>query len=153
MSNSSEALSCEGGGESFACGPSELNIVFPNGKYCSAGMLGDVVEITQSAEPGGSRLYPTPAQLLWASVGARVGFAVSRFCEKTNIPWEQVKVVESIHHDAKGAVCEIDFVFQVPLDFPAAYQWDVIRAAEQCLTQREIKARPEIKFRVVLAKN
>ena len=153
MSTLSKARSCEGEGNAVVCGPSELNIVFPKGEYFSAGMRGNVVEITQSVDPGGARLFPTPAQLLWASVGTRIGSAVSRFCEKQNIPWDHVKVVESIHHDAKGAVCEIDFVFQVSLDFPAAYQWDIIREAEQCLAQREIKDRPEVKFRVVLAKN
>lgn len=130
----------------------DLTVTFPDSHHIDARMNETIVITTRSGLKEDVQDVPTPVQLFLASIGTCIGSAVLRFCSRIGIDFKCVKIVEHIQQDRSGELESIGFDILVPLDFPVAYQWDMVRVAEKCFVRRSLSDTPEVTVRVVLDK-
>lgn len=127
----------------------EMEIRFPGGKKVEA-MFDDFIVVTdQPVIDGGSASAPSPFSLFLASIGTCTGYYVLSFCQKNNIPTEQMKLTARfLRHPTTHLVENIQIDIQVPQDFPEKYKNAVIKAAGVCSVKRHLEQPPQINITV-----
>lgn len=126
-----------------------MQIRFPGGKKVQA-VYDDMTVLTdQPVIDGGSGSAPSPFDLFLASIGTCAGYYVLSFCQKNNIPTEQIKLTaQFLRNPATHLVENIAIDIQVPKEFPEKYKSAVIKAAGLCTVKRHLEQPPQIDITV-----
>jgi putative redox protein len=127
----------------------EMEIRFPGGMKVEALFDGYMVKTDQPVADGGLGTAPAPFDLFLASIGTCTGYYVMSFCQKNNIPTQNVTLHASMQRNQKTHLVEhCDITIRVPNDFPKKYENAVIKAAEVCTVKRNLQNPPQINIRV-----
>lgn len=126
-----------------------MQIRFPGGKKVQA-VYDDMTVLTdQPVIEGGSGLAPSPFDLFLASIGTCTGYYVLSFCQKNNIPTEEIKLAaQFLRNPATHLIENIAIDIQVPKEFPEKYKNAVIKAAGLCTVKRHLEQPPQIDITV-----
>ena len=128
----------------------EMEIRFPGGKRVEANFNGLVVRTDQPVAEGGAGSAPSPFELFLASIGTCTGYYVMSFCQKNNIPTENMKLTASIQRNPQTHLVEnIRIDIHVPKEFPEKYKHAVVKAAGACAVKRHLEKPPTITITVV----
>lgn len=128
----------------------EMEISFPGGKKVEATFGGHVVKTDQPVVDGGSESSPSPFELFLASIGTCTGFYVLSFCQRNNIPTEDLRLTARIERNpGTYLVEEIRIDIHLPSGFPEKYKNAVVKAAEVCSVKRHLERPPRIDIAVV----
>jgi putative redox protein len=124
-------------------------IRFPGGKKVEA-LYDDLTVLTdQPVIDGGSGSAPSPFDLFLASIGTCTGYYVLSFCQKNNIPTEQMKLIaQFLRNPTTHLIEDIHIDIQVPKEFPEKYKNAVIKAAGLCTVKRHLEKPPQINLTV-----
>ena len=127
----------------------KMEIVSAGGKKVNARYRGFTIETDQSKEYGGDGSAPEPFDLFLAAIGTCAAINVIVFCQKRNIPTENITLIQ---HDEKNPETnmreKITIEIKLPPEFPAKYRKAVIKVAEQCAVTRHIFNPPEFDIQV-----
>lgn len=132
----------------------EIKITFPGGKRVNAEFEGFVIKTDQPVKYSGENSTPSPYDYFLASIGTCAGFFVLSFCEKRNIPTENISLAERLEYgktkDGKTFIEKIVLEIIVPPDFPEKYHNALIKVADQCSVKKTILSPPkfEVKTKV-----
>jgi len=127
----------------------DMEITFPGEKKVDARYDGFTVKTDQSIADGGSGAAPSPFDLFLASIGTCTGYYVLSFCQKKNIPTQNITLHASMQRNQKTHLVEhCDITINVPNDFPKKYENAVIKAAEVCTVKRHLQNPPKIDIKV-----
>ena len=123
----------------------DMEITFPGGKKIDASYKGFTIKTDQSVYGGGEGSAPEPFTLFLASLGTCAGIYVLSFCQQRNIDTEGLKIIQRMERDPEARLIgKITLEICLPPTFPEKYRNAVIRAAEQCTVERQLKNPPEI---------
>lgn len=132
----------------------EIKITFPGGKRVNAEFDGFVIKTDQPVKYGGENSAPSPYDHFLASIGTCAGFFILSFCEKRNIPTENISLVEHLEHgktkDGKTFIEKIVLEIIVPPDFPEKYHSALIKVADQCSVKKTILNPPKFEVRTMV---
>jgi len=127
-----------------------MEIRFPGGKKVEALFNGFTVTTDQPVADGGSGSAPSPFDLFLASIGTCTGYYVLSFCQKNNIPMENIRLAAHFQRNPGTHLVEnVRIDIHVPKDFPEKYKNAVIKAADVCTVKRHLKNPPQIDIAVV----
>lgn len=132
----------------------EIKITLPGGKKVKAEWNGFYIETDQPVKDGGQGTAPSPYDYFLASIGTCAGFYVLSFCQKRDIPTENITLIQKLQYnkkpDGKEFLEKIIIDIIVPNDFPEKYHDAIIKVAEQCAVKKTIMNPPifEIKTKV-----
>ena len=123
---------------------SKIVITSGGGKKVNAEYRGFTIETDQSILNGGEGSAPEPFSLFLASLGTCAGIYVYSFCEKRNIPTDDVRIIQTHHkrEDGKG-IGRISLEIKVPQNFPEKYRKVLIEAAGLCAVKKAIQNAPD----------
>ena len=128
-----------------------MEITFGGGKIITAIYNGHSIKTDQPLDNGGENTAPAPFDLYLASIGTCAGIYVKSFCDKRNIPTDNIRVFQNIIWDEKTDLpSDITIELKLPPDFPEKYRESVISAAELCKVKKSIANPPE--FKVITSK-
>ncbi len=128
----------------------EMEIRFPGGKKVEALFDKYTVTTDQPVVDGGSGSAPSPFDLFLASIGTCTGYYVLTFCQKNNLPTEEMKLTARFLRNSTTHLVEnICIDVQVPREFPEKYKKAVIKAAEVCTVKRHLEQPPRIDIKVI----
>ena len=128
----------------------EMEISFSGGKKVEATFGGYVVKTDLPIVDGGSESSPSPFELFLASIGTCTGFYVLSFCQRNNIPTEDLRLTARIERNpGTHLVEEIRIDIHLPSGFPEKYKNAVVKAAEVSSVKRHLERPPRIDIAVV----
>ena len=123
----------------------EMEIRFPGGKKVEALFNDFTVTTDQPVADGGSGSAPSPFELFLASIGTCTGYYVLSFCQKNNIPTENMRLTASIQRNSGTHLVEnIRIDIHIPREFPEKYKNAVVKAADACAVKRHLDKPPKI---------
>lgn len=123
----------------------KMEIFFEDGKKVNARFNGNVIKTDQPREAGGENSAPAPFDLFLASIGTCAGIYVKSFCMKREIPYDDIKILQSMEFDpAKGLITNINLDIELPENFPVKYKDAVINSANLCAVKKHFLAPPVI---------
>ncbi len=109
----------------------------------SAQFDGLTLDTDQKEKYGGEGSAPEPFNLFLASIGTCAGFFVFAFCQKRNIPTDNIRIRQTHHRRETGSGLEkISLSIEVPPDFPEKYKQALIKAADLCPVKKQIQDAP-----------
>jgi len=124
----------------------EMEIVPTVGKRVNAHFEGFTVMTDQSKEYGGEGSEPEPFQLFLASIGTCAGVNIVVFCQKRDIPTDDIKIILRDFRNPETRMRDrITIEIQLPAYFPEKYKKALIRAAEACSVKRHLSKSIEFK--------
>jgi ribosomal protein S12 methylthiotransferase accessory factor len=130
--------------------PMDMEIRFPGGKKVEASFDNYTVKTDQPVSDGGTGSAPSPFDLFLASIGTCTGYYVLSFCQKNNIPTQNITLHASMERNQKTHLVEhCDLTINLPNDFPKKYTNAMIKAAEVCTVKRNLQNPPKIDINVV----
>ena len=120
-----------------------LKVTLPGGKKVVAHYKGFEIATDQPKHQGGEESAPSPFDLFLASIGTCAGIYIQSFCERRDIPYEGIEVVQTMETDPDTRL-PVKFNLQIllPEGFPEKYKNSVIQAAELCLVKKTIANAP-----------
>jgi putative redox protein len=122
-----------------------MRIRFPGGKRVEATYRGFTIPTDQSERSGGEGSAPSPFDLFLASIGTCTGHYVLAFCQKRNIPTEEIELALDVIRDEKSRMVEqIEVTVHLPGSFPDRYVPACLKSAEQCAVKKHLLDPPEI---------
>ena len=128
-----------------------MSVTFPGGKRVDASYDGFTIATDQAVDSGGGGAVPEPFDYFLASIATCVGIYVLGFCQKREIPYEDVRIVQSWERDDEGKrIATIRIAIEVPPDFPDKYHKALIRAANQCSVKKAMENPPEFVVETVV---
>ena len=127
-----------------------MEITFPGGMKVDAMFDGYTVRTDQPVEDGGTGSAPSPFDLFLASISTCTGYYVLSFCQKNNIPTENMRLTANIQRNPETHLIEtIRIDIHVPKEFPEKYKNAVVKAAGACTVKRHMEQPPTITITVV----
>jgi len=121
----------------------QMEIILDEGKKVSAEYNGHIIQTDQPLQYGGANSAPAPFDLFLASIGTCAGFYVKIFCQKRNIPTDNIKIVQTMFVDENTAmISDIKIDIKLPADFPEKYKDAVINSANLCAVKKHIQNPP-----------
>jgi len=128
-----------------------MSIHFPGGKRVDASYDGFEVATDQAVDSGGNGSAPEPFDLFLASIATCAGIYVLGFCQRRNIPYDGVRLIQSWERDEKTRrITTIRIAIEVPTDFPEKYHAALVRAANQCAVKKTMENPPEFDVQTIL---
>jgi len=122
-----------------------MRISFPGGKQVQAEYRGFTIQTDQSQTSGGTGLAPSPFDLFLASIGTCTGYYVMAFCQKRNIPTNEIELtLDMVRNEERHMLERIDISISLPEGFPERYVAACVKSAEQCTVKRHLQEPPEI---------
>ena len=122
-----------------------MEISFPGDKKVKASYHGFQILTDQPAVDGGSGSAPAPFDLFLTSIGTCTGFYVLSFCQKNNIPTNNIRLLAQFKWNAEAHLVDhIRIEVHVPKDFPEKYRNAVIKAAGVCTVKRNLQHPPNV---------
>ncbi len=127
-----------------------MEITFPGSKKVDAMFDGYTVHTDQPVEDGGAGSAPSPFDLFLASISTCTGYYILSFCQKNNIPTENMRLTASIQRNPETHLVEnIRIDIHVLKDFPEKYKNAVVKAAGACAVKRHLEKPPTITITVM----
>ena len=124
-----------------------MEITFEGGKIVTAHTCGHAIRTDQPLDNGGENSAPSPFDLYMASIGTCAGVYVKSFCDRRNIPTENIRIIQNVVFNSESGLPEnITIDIQLPSDFPEKYRESVINAAELCKVKKSISNPPVFKI-------
>ena len=124
-----------------------MEITFDGSKVITAHLNGHKIKTDQPESDGGKNSAPSPFELFLASIGTCAGIYVKSFCDKRDIPTDNIKIIQSMDYNDHGLPVNIKIDIQLPGNFPKKYVESVINVAELCKVKKTIASQP--KFQVI----
>jgi ribosomal protein S12 methylthiotransferase accessory factor len=125
-----------------------MRVTLPGGKRVYAEHGGHTIQTDQPQMAGGDGSAPSPFDLFLASIGTCAGFYVLAFCQKREIPTDEIELsVDFIRDKERHMVEQIDIAVSLPASFPERYVTACVKAAEQCTVKRHLQDPPTISLR------
>ncbi|MEM4257655.1 MAG: OsmC family protein [Candidatus Thermoplasmatota archaeon] len=123
----------------------DMRIYFPGGKKVNAEYKGFTIATDQPLEAGGTGTAPEPLSLFLISLGTCTGYYVLAFCQKHNIPTDNITIVMKSERNEKTHLYEnITLTIATPSDFPETYKKALVKAAESCAVKKHLEKPPKI---------
>jgi ribosomal protein S12 methylthiotransferase accessory factor len=123
----------------------KMEITLDGKKRINALYNGYVIKTDQPEEDGGDASAPAPFDLFLASIGTCAGIYVKVFCDKRNIPTDNIKILQSMEFNQETRlISNIKLEIKLPIDFPEKYKDAVINVANLCAVKKHLKTPPEI---------
>jgi len=117
-----------------------MRVVFAGGKRVDALYKGFTIRTDQPENVGGENSAPSPFDLFLASLGTCAGYYVLTFCQRRNLPTDDVALtLSAVRDEAAHRITRIEIHIALPGDFPMDYVDACIRAAEQCAVKGYLK--------------
>lgn len=114
------------------------------GKKVNADYRGFSIRTDQSVLNGGDGSAPEPFSLFLASLGACAGTYVYSFCQKRDIPTDNVRIIQTHHKREDGnGIGRISLEIEVPQDFPEKYRKALADTASLCAVKKAIQHAPD----------
>jgi putative redox protein len=130
---------------------SHMTVTFPGGKRVDAGYDGFTIATDQAVDSGGGGGAPEPFDYFLASIATCAGIYVLGFCQKREIPYEDIRIVQSWERDPKSRrMTTISIAIEVPPAFPDKYHQALIRAANQCAVKKTMEDPPVFDVKTVV---
>lgn len=124
-----------------------MEITFDGAKVVTAHVNGHSIITDQPLDNGGSDTAPSPFDLYLASIGTCTAIYVKSFCDKRQIPTDEIKIVQNTkYNDITGLPENITIEIKLPDDFPEKYKSTMICTAELCTVKKSILNPPEFKI-------
>ena len=126
-----------------------MKISFPGGKKVDAEFKNFKIKTDQSINNGGEETAPEPFSLFIASIGTCAGIYVLSFCQKRNIPTDDIELILKTHENKENhMIKKININIQVSQNFPDQYKNAIIKTAELCSVKKHLEKPPEINISV-----
>lgn len=120
-----------------------LKVTLPGGKKVVAHYKGFEIVTDQPVSQGGQESAPAPFDLFLASIGTCAGIYIQSFCERRNIPYNEIEILQSMEVDPETRLPSgFNLEILLPPDFPVKYKESVIQTAELCLVKKTISNVP-----------
>ena len=127
----------------------EMKIVSDGGKKVNALYKGFIIKTDQSKEYGGDESEPEPFDMFLASIGTCAGINVIVFCQRRDIPAENIEVILLFKRNQKTNMIEkIKIEIHLPADFPEKYKNAVKRTVDLCAVKRHMINPPEFEINI-----
>lgn len=124
-----------------------LEIKLDGGKKVNALTNGHIIKTDQPLDNGGDNTAPSPFELYLASIGTCAGIYVKSFCDRREIPADNIKIIQKVEFDREKRVPSvISLEIKVPDDFPDKYRDALINAAELCAVKKSIASPPRFEI-------
>ncbi|MBM4157497.1 MAG: osmotically inducible protein C [Ignavibacteria bacterium] len=131
-----------------------MEIYFEGKKKVIANYNGLIINTDQPLKSGGDGSAPAPFDLFLASIGTCAGIYIKSFCDKRNIPTDDIRIIQSMNYNSNlGLIDKIDLEIKLPADFPEKYKDALINAADLCAVKKHLKNPPEINVTTLVAPN
>ena len=128
----------------------EMKISFPGGKKVDADYKGFTIKTDQPIREGGEGSAPESFSLFIASIGTCTGVYVLSFCQKRNIPTDNISLLLKLEKNKDTHMIEkISIEIQVPEDFPENYKKAIVKTASLCAVKKHLDNPPEIDISVI----
>jgi ribosomal protein S12 methylthiotransferase accessory factor len=125
-------------------GTNMMSVTFPGGKRVDASYDGFTIATDQAVDGGGNGSAPEPFDYFLSSIATCAGIYVLGFCQKREIPYEDVRIVQCWERDQENRrITTIRIEIEVPHGFPEKYHKALIRAANQCSVKKTMEDPPE----------
>jgi putative redox protein len=125
-----------------------MEIIFEGGKVVTALYNGHTIKTDQPLDNGGGDTAPAPFELFMASIGTCAGIYVKSFCDRRNIPTDNIRIYEEVvYNNETHLPVNVTIDIKLPADFPEKYKAAVISSAELCAVKRSIFNPPA--FRII----
>ncbi|MCK5149247.1 OsmC family protein [bacterium] len=122
----------------------ELVVSFPGGKRVDAELRGHIIKTDQPITGGGDNSASSPFELFLSSIGTCVGIYVLVFCQKRDIPTDDIKIIQSWEVNPQThMISHINIEINLPATFPKQYREAVIRSAKMCAVKKHLENPPE----------
>jgi ribosomal protein S12 methylthiotransferase accessory factor len=123
---------------------SQMTVTFPGGKRVDASYDGFTIATDQAVDSGGDGSAPEPFDYFLSSIATCAGIYVLGFCQKREIPYEDLRIIQSWERDEKNRrITTIRIAIEVPPNFPDKYHKALIRAANQCSVKKTMEDPPQ----------
>jgi putative redox protein len=120
-------------------------VTFPGGKKVQAEYRGFVIQTDQSTASGGEGSAPSPFDLFLASLGTCTGYYVLAFCQKRDIPTDDIGLSMTLsRNDDRHLIERIEIAIHLPESFPERYVDACVKSAEQCAVKRHLHEPPAV---------
>lgn len=128
-----------------------LKVTLPGGKKVIAHYKGFEIATDQPERQGGEESAPAPFDLFLASIGTCAGIYIQSFCERRDIPYQDIEIIQSMEINPESRLpTTFNLEIVLPQGFPEKYKNSVIQAAELCLVKKTIAAAPEFNVTSVM---
>ena len=128
----------------------DIEISFSGGKRVEAHYGGFTIKTDQPVADGGFGSAPSPFDLFLTSIGTCTGFYVLSFCQRNNIPTENIRLTAHFQKNPGTRLVEnVRIDIHVPKDFPEKYRNAVVKAADLCSVKRHLQNPPTIDIKLV----
>lgn len=131
-------------------GANEILVTLPGGRRVDAQVGAHVIRTDQPRDNGGEDTAPAPFEYFLASIGTCAGIFVQGFCQKRDLPYQRIRIVQRMSYAADGALTGVDLEIQVPPDFPGKYHEALVRVADKCSVKKAIADQPGFAVRTVV---
>ncbi|MEM0492860.1 MAG: OsmC family protein [Candidatus Thermoplasmatota archaeon] len=122
-----------------------IEIYFPGGKRVYASYKGYTIHTDQPVTNGGEGTAIDPFSLFLISIGTCTGYYILSFCQKRNIPTDNIKIkLEQKINPQDNTVETINIKIDLPDRFPDNYIKALINAAESCKVKKHLEKPPRI---------
>ena len=76
-----------------------MELTLDGDKVITEHLNGHTIRTDQPIKDGGGNTAPAPFELFLASIGTCAGFYVKSFCDQTEIPSKDIKIIQSVEFD------------------------------------------------------
>jgi len=132
----------------------DMEISFPGGKKVNAKYNGFTIKTDQPKREGGDGSAPEPFSFFISSIGTCTGIYVLSFCQKRNIPTDDLKMILKTEKNEKTKMIDkICMQIQASKSFPDNYMKAVIKAAGLCTVKKHLEKPPKIEISIIKDSN
>ena len=130
----------------------DMIVTFPGNKRVDAQYKGFTIQTDQPIHGGGDNSAPAPFDLFLTSIATCAGIYVVYFCEKRDIPLDNIRVIQRMERNAEKRMIEkITIDVELPPDFPEKYRNALVHAVDLCTVKKHMMDPPAFEIRTVTA--
>ena len=121
-----------------------MTVSFPGGKRVNASYGQFEIATDQAVDSGGGGTAPEPYDYFLASIATCAGIYVLGFCQKRDIPYDDICLTQSWEREEKtNRLTRVRIAIEVPADFPEKYRDALVRVANQCAVKKTLEIPPD----------
>jgi len=125
----------------------DMVVTFPGNKKVRAQYKGITIDSDQSKSHGGDGSAPPPFDLFLASIANCSATYIIYFCEKRDIPLDNIRLVQKMEMNEKTRMIEkIRLIVELPEDFPEKYREPLLKTVDLCTVKKHIINAPEFEL-------
>ncbi len=128
----------------------EIVVTYGEGMRVNASFGDFLIETDQHPKYGGDGSAPEPYDLFLTSLAACAGVFVRGFCNKRDIPSDEIRLVQRTEKDEKGKIVKLSIDIEVPESFPEEYRPALPRVAAKCTVKKTVLDPPEFVSQTVV---